>query len=293
MHPRSRRWHLQDYVLVRRRNRQDVLVTKAIRDADGWTDHHLVISQMRLRMQPWRRPQVKRLSGKLNTLLFNLPAHCFDFSNQITEKLEDLQAPDDDATVKTRWRQLRNVIQSTTLEVIGCERRQHQDCLIVSAMLMDTYRDEQPEIRITYRTDRHLLNSRRMQASIRASTTTVHDLLFADDCTLNTVMEEDMQRTMDLFATVCAEYNAPRINVNNKAFVWDTVKCLLKIIVVDVNPTIFVQCASPLLCGELSTAISQLSLISQQTPHRNRLRSHLIGSTYPFESTTDVSTSVE
>ncbi|VDL88029.1 unnamed protein product, partial [Schistocephalus solidus] len=57
MHPWSRRWHLLDYVLVRRRDRQDVLVTKAIRDADGWTDHHLVISQMRLRIQPRRRPQ--------------------------------------------------------------------------------------------------------------------------------------------------------------------------------------------------------------------------------------------
>uniref|UniRef100_A0A183TIF7 Endo/exonuclease/phosphatase domain-containing protein n=1 Tax=Schistocephalus solidus TaxID=70667 RepID=A0A183TIF7_SCHSO len=47
MHTRSRRWHLLDYVLVRRRDRQDALVTKAIRDADGWADHNLVISKMR------------------------------------------------------------------------------------------------------------------------------------------------------------------------------------------------------------------------------------------------------
>ncbi|VDL89070.1 unnamed protein product [Schistocephalus solidus] len=60
MHPQSRRWNLLDYVLIRRRDRQDVLVTKAIRDADGWTDHRLVISQMRLRIQPRRRPQGKR-----------------------------------------------------------------------------------------------------------------------------------------------------------------------------------------------------------------------------------------
>ncbi|VDL93031.1 unnamed protein product [Schistocephalus solidus] len=39
-----------------------------------------------------------------------------------------------------------------------------------------------------------------MQASTRVSTTTVHVLLFADDWTLNTGMEEDMQRSMDLFA---------------------------------------------------------------------------------------------
>uniref|UniRef100_A0A183SNC6 Endo/exonuclease/phosphatase domain-containing protein n=1 Tax=Schistocephalus solidus TaxID=70667 RepID=A0A183SNC6_SCHSO len=127
MHSRSRRSHLLDHVLVRRRDRQDVLITKAIRDADGWTDHRLVISQTRLRLQTRRRLQGKRLPNKVNTLLLNLPAHCFDFSNQITEKLGDLHAPDDNATVETRWCQLRNVLQSTALEVLGRARHQHQD----------------------------------------------------------------------------------------------------------------------------------------------------------------------
>ncbi|VDM01936.1 unnamed protein product [Schistocephalus solidus] len=107
---------------------------------------------------------------------------------------------------------------------------------MLSARLMDAYRDEQPGIRIDYRTDGHLLNSQRMPATTRISKATVYDLLFADDCALNTVMEEDMQRSMDLFATGCAnfgltintvktvvmnqpppsaEYNAPRMNVND------------------------------------------------------------------------------
>ncbi|VDL98711.1 unnamed protein product [Schistocephalus solidus] len=58
MHPRSQRWQLLDCVLVRRRDRQGVLVTKVIRYANGVTYHYLVISQMRLQMQPRRRPQV-------------------------------------------------------------------------------------------------------------------------------------------------------------------------------------------------------------------------------------------
>nr|VZI41500.1 unnamed protein product [Spirometra erinaceieuropaei] len=59
-HPRSHQWHLLDYVLVRRRDQRDVLVTKAIAGADGWTDHRLVISKMRIRLQPRRRPQGNR-----------------------------------------------------------------------------------------------------------------------------------------------------------------------------------------------------------------------------------------
>ncbi|VDL96729.1 unnamed protein product [Schistocephalus solidus] len=38
-----------------------------------------------------------------------------------------------------------------------------------------------------------------VQAPTRVSTTAFHDLLFADNCALNTVTEEDMQRSMNLF----------------------------------------------------------------------------------------------
>ncbi|VDM04491.1 unnamed protein product [Schistocephalus solidus] len=50
------------------------------------------------------------------------------------------------------------------------------------------------------------LNIRRMQASTRVSATTVHDLLFADEYALNTVTERDMIRNMDLFAAFCADF---------------------------------------------------------------------------------------
>nr|VZI45579.1 unnamed protein product [Spirometra erinaceieuropaei] len=45
-----------------------------------------------------------------------------------------------------------------------------------------------------------------MQAPTRHSTSTIHDLLFADDRALNTTAEEDMQRSMGLFAFGCAHY---------------------------------------------------------------------------------------
>nr|VZI17581.1 unnamed protein product [Spirometra erinaceieuropaei] len=69
--------------------------------------------------------------------------------------------------------------------------------LMFSAMLMDAYRDERPGIRIAYRTDGHLLNQRRTHFQSRVSTTTVHELVFADDCALNTTSEEGMQSSMD------------------------------------------------------------------------------------------------
>ncbi|VDM01432.1 unnamed protein product [Schistocephalus solidus] len=117
----------------------------------------------------------------------------------------------------------------------GCVMAPTLFSLMFSAMLMDAYQNEHPGIRIAYRTDGHLIGSRHMQSLTRVSTTTVHDFLFADDCALNTVTKEDMQRSIDFFVASCAafgltistvkmvvmhqppftaEYNAPRINVN-------------------------------------------------------------------------------
>ena len=42
MHPRSRHWHLIDYVITRAKDRWDVRVTKAMCGADCWTDNRLI-----------------------------------------------------------------------------------------------------------------------------------------------------------------------------------------------------------------------------------------------------------
>ncbi|VDL89047.1 unnamed protein product [Schistocephalus solidus] len=127
VHPRSGHWHLLDYVLDRRRDKQDVLVTKVIPDPDGWTDHRLFISKMRLRLQPRRRPQGKRPQGKLNTVLLNVPAHYLHFSNELANRLANLPVADADISVDNRWCHLRDTIQSTALDVLDRARRQHQD----------------------------------------------------------------------------------------------------------------------------------------------------------------------
>nr|VZH93726.1 unnamed protein product [Spirometra erinaceieuropaei] len=60
----------------------------------------------------------------------------------------------------------------------GCVLAPTLFSLMLSALLMDAYRDERPGIRIAYRTDGHLLNPRRMHFQSRVSTTTVHELFF-------------------------------------------------------------------------------------------------------------------
>ncbi|VDL97279.1 unnamed protein product [Schistocephalus solidus] len=80
----------------------------------------------------------------------------------------------------------------------GCVFAPNLFSLVFSAILLDAYRDERPGICIAYRMDGRLLNQRRMHFRSRVSTATIHELLFADDCALNTTTEEEMQRIMDL-----------------------------------------------------------------------------------------------
>ncbi|BHF68611.1 hypothetical protein SprV_0301164800 [Sparganum proliferum] len=101
MHPRSRQWHLLDDVLVRRRDQRDMLETKAIRGVDGWTDHRLVISQMRIHLQTRRRPRGKRP-----------PATA---------------AADKNVSVEKRWCQLWDAVQATAQSVLDRAHCQHQD----------------------------------------------------------------------------------------------------------------------------------------------------------------------
>nr|VZI48918.1 unnamed protein product [Spirometra erinaceieuropaei] len=136
MHPRSHQWHLLDYVIVRNREQRDMLVTRAIPGAGVWTDHCLVISKMRIRLQPCRRPQDKRPPGKLNIALLSLPVHHVHFINEFARRLNNLPidaaaaaaaAIDENASVKNRRCQLRDTVRSTTLAVLGRACRQHQD----------------------------------------------------------------------------------------------------------------------------------------------------------------------
>nr|VZH98803.1 unnamed protein product [Spirometra erinaceieuropaei] len=45
-----------------------------------------------------------------------------------------------------------------------------------------------------------------MHFESRVSTTTIHELLFADDCALNATTQGDMRRSMDLFAAACDNF---------------------------------------------------------------------------------------
>ena len=112
-HPRSKHWHLIDYVIVGRTDRQDVRVTKTMCGADCWTDHRLVVSKLNLRIQPARRPQGKKAPKR--------QAFINDISNQLGAMNLSSEDPEEN------WTVFQEVVHSSAATTIGHLSRKHQD----------------------------------------------------------------------------------------------------------------------------------------------------------------------
>jgi hypothetical protein len=88
----------------------------------------------------------------------------------------------------------------------GCVLAPTLFSLMFSAMLHDAFHEEKPGLDIRHRVDGGLFNLRRLKSVTKCHISRVCDLLFADDCALNTGNAEDMQRSMDLFSSACKNF---------------------------------------------------------------------------------------
>ncbi|KAK6983239.1 craniofacial development protein 2, partial [Biomphalaria glabrata] len=125
MHPRSRHWHLIDYVITRQSDRQDIRVTKSCCEAECGTDHRLIITKLNIRIQPKRRTQKSKPLKRLNTA---------SLADDKTEKsLPDAIENCLKSTVPTEsnvdksWECFKEAIYSTALNILGPMERKHQD----------------------------------------------------------------------------------------------------------------------------------------------------------------------
>ena len=125
MHPRSKHWHMIDYVIVRKRDRQDIRVTKAMCGAECWTDHRLLISKVKFKIQPPRRPQGFKTLKRLNITSLKDPAKAQSLASALDEKLNSTKLDADD--LEKSWSSLKALLYDTASNIIGHNTRKHQD----------------------------------------------------------------------------------------------------------------------------------------------------------------------
>ena len=123
MHPRSKHWHLIDYIIVRKSDRRAVLQTKAIRGADCWTDHRLIMSRILWKVRPRQRKD-NVAPRKLNCEALLDSQTRMEFQNQVLGALSDRR---EDSTDSGSWASVTKIIRKVAEETIGFKTRKHRD----------------------------------------------------------------------------------------------------------------------------------------------------------------------
>ncbi|XP_022793399.1 craniofacial development protein 2-like [Stylophora pistillata] len=122
-HPRSRHWHMIDYVIVRCCDRKDVLITKTMTSSDEcWTDHRLVRSSMSFVIRK-QRMTPKRLRPKYNLGKLDHPEKQAEFQSKLTAALLHV----DDINVDCLWEGLKTAIKTACDETLGSQKWCYQD----------------------------------------------------------------------------------------------------------------------------------------------------------------------
>ena len=76
----------------------------------------------------------------------------------------------------------------------GCALAQTLFSFLFGMMLLSAFKDSDPGIQITYRTDGGIFNTQRLKAKTKVTKSFVRDLLYADDCAIVAHSEDDLQR---------------------------------------------------------------------------------------------------
>ena len=125
MHPRSRHWHLLDYVITRRKDQNDVLDTRAMRGADCSTDHIMIRSKLAFALRKAKNKTRGNSTCKLNVGKLQNQDMLQEFQKQMNKAMD--YTDDDGVTLEERWERLKISAFNTATEVLGRAERKHQD----------------------------------------------------------------------------------------------------------------------------------------------------------------------
>ena len=128
-HPRSKHWHLIDYVITRQADRRAVLDTRVMRSADCSSDHRLVRSRIRLTYEKDKHRYQRPLTAKrkkLNVGSLKNPTVLKRFQETMDGTLSKLDMGEE-TTIEEKWSTFRDIVYEKSLDQLGTKKRQDND----------------------------------------------------------------------------------------------------------------------------------------------------------------------
>ena len=124
MHPRSKRWHLIDYVITRQRDLSEVKLTRSLPMSTIWTDHRLVRSNIAIKVLPRRRHTQVKPHKKLDTSSLKTAEKCRELSTNLSKALSQTEPKD---TPTAEWESIRDATLNVAETTLGHKAKKHQD----------------------------------------------------------------------------------------------------------------------------------------------------------------------
>lgn len=125
MHPRSKHWHLLDYVITRQKDRRDILDTRAMRGADCSTDHNMIKTTIAFTMKKRSTKTCAKPPIKLNVTKLKNNTTKQMFEEHMDKTMNNLREPE--TGIEDRWTSLKKAAFDTAAEFLGRPERKHQD----------------------------------------------------------------------------------------------------------------------------------------------------------------------
>ena len=128
MHPRSKHWHLIDYVIVRQSDLNEVQIIRAMRGAECSTDHRLISSPLRLTVRPPARRQKPR--HKLNVHAAYNQDIREELRNAIAQSLSLISTTTTlncTSNLTMEWQTLSSALLVASQSTLGNMERRNQD----------------------------------------------------------------------------------------------------------------------------------------------------------------------
>ena len=124
MHPRTKKWHMIDYVITRQRDIKDVHHTRAMCGACTWSDHKLVKCKLALRAKTPQRNHRLKPSRKLDVSKLG----CAEVRSTLASKLQlAYETIETHQTATGSWNAFKDATLKVAEEVLGSPLRKHRD----------------------------------------------------------------------------------------------------------------------------------------------------------------------
>ena len=142
MHPRSKQWHLLDYIIVKSDQLREVHKTRVMRGADCWTDHNLILAKIKMKIRPASLRRNHDRPKNINCAALQNDTSRQHYAEGVASLLRERRLNGEELTVEEDWERMTHQLFAVASEALGYERKNHRDWFRESETEIETLLSE-------------------------------------------------------------------------------------------------------------------------------------------------------